>query len=175
VQASLGGQVRENVRAMKIRHHGDYHLGQVLVAKNDFYIVDFEGEPLKPLEERRSKQSPLRDVAGMLRSFNYAGWSALTRATQNRPEDRPRLQRAIELWERETAGCFLAGYEAALQGSPAWTEDAATRRSLLDLLLLEKAAYEICYEAQNRPDWVHIPLRGVLALLAPATGDGHAA
>jgi maltose alpha-D-glucosyltransferase/alpha-amylase len=151
--------------ALKTRHHGDYHLGQVLVSNNDFVIIDFEGEPSRPLEEGRRKHSPLRDVAGMLRSFNYAKWSALMRAR----EADPTLDKAGELnaWEAAVRKAFLDAYAkaSAKSGIYASFEDA---KGLLDLAELEKVLYELRYEAANRPAWLHIPLEGLRALLASA-------
>lgn len=137
---------------IKSRYHGDYHLGQVLVKDNDFVIIDFEGEPARAFEERRAKSSPLRDVAGMLRSFNYARWSALRRVAQNLDEAE-RLAAPAIAWEQATRDAFLAGYGAALD-----TE-------LLALFELDKALYELRYELNNRTDWAQVPLHGVLALI----------
>ncbi|HEY0514588.1 MAG TPA: maltose alpha-D-glucosyltransferase [Thermoanaerobaculia bacterium] len=151
--------------ALKTRHHGDYHLGQVLVSNNDFIIIDFEGEPSRPLEDGRRKHSPLRDVAGMLRSFNYAKWSALMRAR----EADPALDKTDELnaWEAAVRKAFLDAYAkaSAKSGIYASFDDA---KGLLDLAELEKVLYELRYEAANRPAWLHIPLEGLRALLASA-------
>jgi maltose alpha-D-glucosyltransferase / alpha-amylase len=149
----------EGKMAWRTRFHGDYHLGQVLLTRNDFVIIDFEGEPARPIEERRSKQSPLRDVAGMLRSFNYARWSALRRAAQN-ADELVRLDAAAQAWERETRAAFLAGYQEALA-----PEAGPVDMQLLELFELEKAFYELRYELNNRIDWVPVPLQGILALL----------
>jgi maltose alpha-D-glucosyltransferase/alpha-amylase len=143
----------------RTRFHGDYHLGQVLLARNDFVIIDFEGEPARPIEARRTKQSPLRDVAGMLRSFNYARWSALRRAAQN-ADELARLDVEARTWERESREAFLAGYAAALA-----PEAGPVDPQLLQLFELEKAFYELRYELGNRVDWVPVPLQGILALL----------
>ena len=147
---------------IKIRHHGDYHLGQVLIAKNDFIITDFEGEPGRSLAERRAKGSPLRDVAGMLRSFSYARWTALRRSgqTQRTTELQVRLLRQ---WELDARREFIAAYEAATRGGGLYS-DFASARGLLALFELEKSLYEIRYELGNRPGWVSIPLQGALAL-----------
>jgi len=153
---------------LRTRYHGDYHLGQVLVARNDFFIIDFEGEPARPLEERRAKHCALRDVAGMLRSFDYARWSALRRAAQN-ADELVRLGAAAARWESHVAAAFLGGYGAAL--SP---ELGQVNRRLLGLLQLEKALYELRYEINNRPDWVTVPLQGILALADRAAAAGMA-
>ena len=138
-------------QALKIRHHGDFHLGQVLVANNDFVIIDFEGEPSRPLSHSRRKHSPLRDVAGMLRSFSYAKWSATDAG-------------ALDAWEAETRRAFLASYAAAMKGSGLFEsfDDVA---GLLALFELEKVLYELRYELNNRPDWIKVPLAGVMAIL----------
>ncbi|HWA39352.1 MAG TPA: maltose alpha-D-glucosyltransferase [Burkholderiales bacterium] len=140
--------------ALKTRHHGDYHLGQVLIANNDFVIIDFEGEPNRPIEAGRRKHSPLRDVAGMLRSFNYAKWSAHMRAREADPHA-AKLMAELDDWEAQTRRAFLDTYFAV---SGADREDV---QGLLDLAELEKALYELRYEAANRPDWIHIPLQGL--------------
>jgi len=150
---------------MKTRYHGDYHLGQVLVLADDFMIVDFEGEPGRPLEERRRKSSPLRDVAGMLRSIDYAAVTGMRGATTDRAEDTTTLEPLADDWERRTVDAFLAGYRETIVGSPAYPADAALATQLLELFVLEKAFYEMSYELANRPAWVRIPLEGIRNLL----------
>jgi maltose alpha-D-glucosyltransferase/alpha-amylase len=148
----------------RIRCHGDYHLGQVLVKEGDVVIIDFEGEPARPLAERRASSSPLRDVAGMLRSFSYAALAGLGAATTTRPEDVERLAPWTELWEVWASAAFLRAYFAATSGAsllPAKPED---RDTLLNAFVLDKALYELGYELNNRPEWVHIPLTGLLRL-----------
>ena len=154
----------QTVRAFKTRLHGDYHLGQVLIAQNDFVITDFEGEPARPLAERRQKHSALRDVAGMLRSFNYALHQAIAHATVERPDALASLQAPARAWEAVTRTAFLDAYrETASRAGlfTSWDE----MRGLLDLFLLEKAFHELAYEVDNRPDWVRVPLAGLLDLL----------
>ncbi len=151
--------------AAKTRIHGDYHLGQVLVAQNDFFILDFEGEPARPLAERRAKSSPLKDVAGMLRSFDYAAWAAVMSLAEVHPGSGEVVRALAEDWRAATTAAFLAGYRETIAGCPSYPEDAAAVDRLLNLFLLEKALYEICYEAANRPLWVRIPLKGVSSLL----------
>ena len=160
----------EVVQAVKTRYHGDYHLGQVLVAKNDFILIDFEGEPGRTLQERRHKHSPLRDVAGMLRSFNYAAYTALQQATTEQPASSALLEPFARDWERQTREAFLAGYIEAIQGCPVYPQDLHTAQTLLELFVLEKAFYELRYELANRPDWVHIPLGGLYELLVEDNG-----
>jgi maltose alpha-D-glucosyltransferase/alpha-amylase len=158
--------VPETLEAVKIRHHGDYHLGEVLVAENDVIIIDFEGEPARPLAERRAKHSPFRDVAGMLRSFDYAAHAALDRAVADRPDDRPYLEPLVEDWERRTAYAFLEGYRETAAASSVFPFTEERAQELIRLFTLEKALYEVRYELDNRPTWVRIPLRGLLHQLA---------
>ena len=127
-------------------------------------IIDFEGEPARPLPERRAKQSPLRDVAGMLRSFDYARSTALRHAAEGGRDLAP-LEPLAAQWEREVRHAFLAAYAEAVRGTELFADFAAAR-DLLELALIEKALYELRYELGNRPDWVPIPLRGILALAA---------
>jgi len=167
----IEGGVPARVTASKTRYHGDFHLGQVLLARNDFFIIDFEGEPARSLAERRRKHSPLKDVAGMLRSFNYAAYSALARVTAERPADRAVLEPHARQWEQVARRVFLEAYvstaaEAGLY--PSWDE----MRGLLELLVLEKALYELRYELTSRPDWALIPLLGLRELIpAPANAS----
>lgn len=163
------------LRAVKTRHHGDYHLGQVLLVQNDFVIIDFEGEPSRPLSERRRKHSPLRDVAGMLRSFSYAAAVSAEDATRERPEQRPLAQVMVRDWEAAARTVFLAGYRVGAAGCPAYPANEEHARQLIEFFVLEKALYEIRYELDHRPDWVEVPVEGLLGLvgrdgLSPAFG-----
>jgi maltose alpha-D-glucosyltransferase/alpha-amylase len=153
--------------AMKTRHHGDYHLGQVLVTKNDFVIIDFEGEPGRSLEERRAKRSPLRDVAGMLRSFDYAALAALRSAVTAEAEQPPLLPMARH-WQQASRRHFLHGYDDVARAAEL-VEAGGAGSALLALYELEKALYELRYELDNRPAWVHIPLHGLLELAGVTT------
>ena len=146
---------------VKTRYHGDLHLGQVLVAQDDFVIVDFEGEPGRPLAERRAKSSVLRDVAGMLRSFSYAAHSAILRRGAGAAAGGAA---ALIEWERDASCHFLEGYSRAAAGLASVPADAASFKAALELFLLEKALYEMRYEIANRPDWMEIPLRGLMEL-----------
>jgi len=152
--------------ALNIRHHGDYHLGQVLLSQNDFIITDFEGEPGRPFPERQRKHSPLRDVAGMLRSFDYARWTSLWSATEP-AEERARFGDLAATWHGLARETFLTAYDEATRecGLYASFDDA---RALLELFEIEKACYELRYEINNRPGWVHVPLQGLLAVTSRA-------
>ncbi|ADW69907.1 maltose alpha-D-glucosyltransferase [Granulicella tundricola] len=151
----------------RIRIHGDYHLGQILRAKNDFVILDFEGEPARTLEERRRKQSPLKDVAGMMRSFSYAAWSGLDQYALRHPDQARSFEPWARLWENSVATEFLRAYRQTMETDATLLPDAAQADSLLSAYLLEKALYELLYELNNRPTWVRIPLAGILALPKP--------
>jgi maltose alpha-D-glucosyltransferase/alpha-amylase len=158
--ARLEASVAEETQGQKIRIHGDYHLGQVLVTRNDFVIVDFEGEPGHSMEQRLAKQSPLRDVAGMLRSFNYVEHSAL-RSVAHDDVEYTKLAPLAHAWAAEVRAAFLAAYDAEAQRASLYTA-LTPGRGLLGLFELEKALYELRYELSNRPTWAGIPLQGIL-------------
>jgi maltose alpha-D-glucosyltransferase/alpha-amylase len=155
----------EKIDAVRLRVHGDYHLGQVLFTGDDFVIIDFEGEPQRPLSERRIKRLGLRDVAGMLRSYQYTTQMALRAALEGGVEE-PDHADALAEWAdglaRWLAASFLRGYLATVEDTPIVPAEPTHLRRLLDTLVLDKAAYELGYELNNRPDWVDIPLRGLL-------------
>jgi maltose alpha-D-glucosyltransferase/alpha-amylase len=151
--------------ALKTRYHGDYHLGQVLAVQNDFHIIDLEGEPMRSLEDRREKASPLRDVAGMLRSYAYAAATVVRQMAEIQPAALPVLQASAENWRRQVVDTFLASYRQAATNLPSIPDDPATVDALLRFFTLEKAVYEVGYELAQRPQWVAIPLAGVLALI----------
>lgn len=146
------------------RIHGDYHLGQVLMAQNDVIIIDFEGEPRRSLEERRVKTSPLRDVAGMLRSLDYAAQSAL-RWAESSGTDRGDAETILRDWHLNAVGDFMTAYRDTIEDSRAHPADDAFADALLDLFLIQKAVYEVGYELASRPAWVDIPLSGLLDLI----------
>jgi maltose alpha-D-glucosyltransferase/alpha-amylase len=154
------------VRVSKIRVHGDYHLGQVLWTGKDFSIIDFEGEPARSLATRRLKRPALVDVAGMIRSFDYASRAAAARVRRDLSTvEEAALEPHLTNWYRRVSGAYLNAYLEASQGAsylPATREELG---ALLDFLLLEKAIYELGYEANSRPDWIDIPARGILELL----------
>jgi trehalose synthase-fused probable maltokinase len=157
------------IEAMRTRIHGDYHLGQVLYTGSDFVIIDFEGEPARPLAERRVKQSPLQDVAGMLRSFHYAAFAPLLTppaGTSISPARINQISRWAESWSRCAASHFLAQYYETSGAALYIPADSRARAKLLEMYLLAKAIYELGYELNNRPAWVGIPLEGISALLS---------
>ncbi|HEX2229397.1 MAG TPA: putative maltokinase, partial [Candidatus Binatia bacterium] len=155
------------VTAMRVRVHGDYHLGQVLYTGKDFVIIDFEGEPARPITERRLKRSPLKDVAGLLRSFSYAASFAL-RSDRFRPEDRPALEKWGHYWQTWVSVSFLKCYLATAAQAGFLPKTREEMKVLLDLFVLEKAIYELSYELNNRPDWVDVPLQGIREIMQAA-------
>ncbi|MBV8121308.1 MAG: maltose alpha-D-glucosyltransferase [Alphaproteobacteria bacterium] len=155
----------DEIVAQKTRYHGDYHLGQTIVVQNDFYIIDFEGEPLRPLAERRIKSSPLRDVAGMIRSFDYAAAAAVRQLAETRAQAEPRMAELAEAWRQRAVDGFRAAYRKAMRGCPTYPASKKQARDLSAFFILEKAVYEVSYELANRPSWVDIPLQGILAIL----------
>jgi maltose alpha-D-glucosyltransferase/alpha-amylase len=145
---------------LKTRIHGDFHLGQVLVASGDAHIIDFEGEPATSIAERRAKTSPLRDVAGLLRSIDYAGATLIDRkGVGTAPVDEAQRDQLISQFRQRASRAFLRAYWEATD-----TRSGPTARALLDLFLMEKAAYEIAYEVTNRPAWIGVPVAGLARL-----------
>jgi maltose alpha-D-glucosyltransferase/alpha-amylase len=169
----LEGKVRNRFRllrdrkiaAIHLRCHGDYHLGQVLHTGKDFMIIDFEGDLARPLGVRRLKCSPLRDVAGMLRSLHYAAYAPLLGQVPGaRPEDFPTLEPWARFWYRAVSAAFLKGYLPAVASASLLPQAPAELGILLDAYLLDKSIYQIGYELNNRPEWTQIPLKGLLEL-----------
>ncbi len=147
--------------SLKIRHHGDFHLGQVLFTGKDFIIIDFEGEPARSFSERRLKRSPLRDVAGMLRSFHYAAYSALFRLVTISQVDTDLLEKWAELWYHYISGIYVKTYIETLGKTRLIPDNKEDLKIMLDTYILEKAVYELNYELNNRPDWITIPMKGI--------------
>jgi len=162
LEAGLRERIRflreRELEGLRIRVHGDYHLGQLLLTGDDFMIIDFEGEPTRSIEERRRKHSPLKDVAGMLRSFHYA----VQTATKEDPVGRTGAWAAG--WLQRLGDAFLGSYWSHVKPAALFPKTAEMRKALLNLYLLEKAVYELDYELNHRPDWVDIPLQGLAGL-----------
>jgi maltose alpha-D-glucosyltransferase/alpha-amylase len=175
INARLRAVVERPLEEQRIRCHGDYHLGQVLYTGDDFWIIDFEGEPARSLVERRRKRSPLADVAGMLRSFHYAVSGQLTTDMPDshvRPQDVPVLEPWAAVWYAWVGAAFLETYLGTVAPGKLLPDDRTAVALVLDVHLLEKGLYEIGYELNNRPDWVGIPLRGVLDVLGGGERGG---
>ncbi|MFZ1022936.1 MAG: alpha-amylase, partial [Thermoplasmata archaeon] len=156
--------------AMRTRLHGDYHLGQVLWTGKDFVIIDFEGEPTRSVSERRIKRSPLRDVAGMLRSFDYAAnaaWRQLVGPQLGKPDLGTELATAARMWVQWVGAEFLRAYRGATTEVAFLPKDQGEFDLLLQAFVAEKVVYELSYEFRNRPAWVEVPLRGIEYILGP--------
>jgi maltose alpha-D-glucosyltransferase/alpha-amylase len=154
------------VRTMRIRTHGDYHLGQVLYTGKDFILMDFEGEPARSISERRNKTSALRDVAGLLRSIHYASFAAAFNIAKSpAPLDMEDMEPWRKLWHRWASLSFLKRYLEVSGNAPFIPDSHEELEMLLAAYMLEKTMYEIGYELNNRPDWLGIPLQGILEIL----------
>jgi maltose alpha-D-glucosyltransferase/alpha-amylase len=170
IQRRFRSVIDHKIGGLRIRLHGDLHLGQILYTGKDFYVIDFEGEPSRPLSERRIKRSALRDVAGMLRSFHYAGYAVLLGQAEGvniRREDVGLLELGARLWYIWSSVIFLRSYLTAAS-SGHFLPKAEELQVLLDAYILDKALYELTYELNSRPNWVQIPIRGMLELLGSA-------
>lgn len=155
---------------LKARHHGDFHLGQMLVVREDIFIIDFEGEPRRTLAQRRSKAPAARDVAGLIRSIDYSTSAALNRALKTGNDDDGRIAAALSSWRDESIATFMNAYQGALLPErPLWPANDDQADRLLRFFLLEKVFYEIGYELAHRPDWLSVPLSGAIRIL---TGGG---
>jgi maltose alpha-D-glucosyltransferase/alpha-amylase len=165
---------QRTLTAQITRHHGDYHLGQVLYTGADFVIIDFEGEPARSLQERRQKHSPLRDVAGMLRSFHYAAYASLFEKAGNDKQDGQAgglsfsLEPWAQAWYRWVSTIFVQHYLQTAEQAVFLPRTREELQGLLDIYLMEKAVYELSYELNNRPEWVRIPLQGLTQLVEAA-------
>lgn len=175
LEAKLPELARAGIATIRTRVHGDFHLGQILAAQGDAYLIDFEGEPVKSLAERRSKSSALRDVAGLLRSFDYAAATVERSAFASSERGEERRREMLDRFLRDAGTQFIDAYRTAAAEAPdEWISDGAWD-DLLTLFLIEKSAYEICYESANRPGWLAIPLGGLVRLSNAVTkGANHA-
>ncbi|ACF12352.1 trehalose synthase [Chlorobaculum parvum NCIB 8327] len=156
---------KEKIDTVKIRIHGDYHLGQVLFTGNDFMILDFEGEPARSLSERKIKRSVYRDLAGMLRSFDYAAFNVLMQEHHIRPEERKAMEPWAELWSYYMGQRFIEVYTQHTEGKGLIPDEPRQRELLLRSYLMNKAIYELLYELNNRPEWLEIPINGIMRLI----------
>lgn len=157
---------RVKLDCMRSRIHGDYHLGQVLFTGKDFVLIDFEGEPARSLTDRRLKRSPMKDVAGMVRSFHYAALSVVLKDNNPKIKENSDLAlRAATMWYRAVSALYLHSYLSTVAGSRILPSDKTALSVLLDAYLLEKVIYELGYELNNRPDWISIPIKGLEDLL----------
>jgi maltose alpha-D-glucosyltransferase / alpha-amylase len=162
----LNALLPQEVDGLNIRHHGDFHLGQMLIVKDDISIIDFEGEPRRPLAERRRKAPAARDVAGLIRSIDYSVTAALERALKVAPDEQGKLDAALAHWRDRSSEAFLSGYRDAMSNRLIWPAAAHASDNMLKFFLLEKAFYEIEYEMAHRPDWLRVPMTGALRILS---------
>jgi maltose alpha-D-glucosyltransferase/alpha-amylase len=167
----IEGLLPRQVDSIKIRHHGDFHLGQMLVSKDDVLIIDFEGEPQRSVEERRRKAPAARDVAGLIRSIDYSATAAIDRIGHVAPEELARLAPALENWRDSATEAFLKSYRETVADHRLLPQEADHADRLIRFFLLEKALYEIEYELANRPHWLHVPLGGTLRILRKQQED----
>jgi maltose alpha-D-glucosyltransferase/alpha-amylase len=158
-----------DIDGLKIRHHGDFHLGQMLIVKDDIFIIDFEGEPRRTLAERRRKAPAARDVAGLIRSIDYSATAAFERALKVAPDEQGRLGGALMEWRDRAVAAFLAAYRVNMTNARLWPADPLAAGQMLDFFLLEKAFYEVEYELAHRPEWLRVPLTGMLRIFSQAT------
>ena len=162
----IGAMLPPDIGGLNIRHHGDFHLGQMLIAKDDVFIIDFEGEPRRSLADRRRKAPAARDVAGLIRSIDYSATAALERALNVAPDEQGKLGAALSEWRDRASAAFLAAYRETMTNPLLWPAAPQAREQILNFFLLEKAIYEIEYEIAHRPDWLRVPLTGALRILS---------
>jgi maltose alpha-D-glucosyltransferase / alpha-amylase len=162
----LSALLPPDIDGLNIRHHGDFHLGQVLIVKDDIFIIDFEGEPRRPLDARRRKGPAARDIAGLIRSIDYSATAALERALKVAPDEHGKIATALAEWRERSAAAFLAAYREIRTNQRFWPADLEAAEQMLNFFLLEKAFYEIEYELAHRPEWLRVPLTGMLRILS---------
>ena len=167
----LGALLPADIDGLNIRHHGDFHLGQVLVVKDDIFIIDFEGEPRRTLTERRRKAPAARDAAGLIRSIDYSATAALERALKVAPDEDGKLSTALAEWRDRSVAAFRGAYRETMTDQRLWPADPDAAARMLDFFLLEKAIYEIEYELAHRPDWLRVPLTGMLRILSQHSNE----
>jgi maltose alpha-D-glucosyltransferase/alpha-amylase len=155
-----------DIDGLNIRHHGDLHLGQLLIVKDDIFIIDFEGEPRRTITERRRKVPAARDVAGLIRSIDYSSTAALERALKVATDEHGRLGLTLAEWRDRSTAAFLSAYRDTIVNQRLWPAEPLAAERMLNFFLLEKAFYEIEYELAHRPDWLRVPLTGMLRILA---------
>ncbi len=171
LRARMSALLPPEIDGLNIRHHGDFHLGQILIVKDDIFIIDFEGEPYRPHSERRRKAPAARDVASMIRSIDYAATAALERALEVAPDEQGKLGAALAEWRERAAATFLTAYRDALTDRRLWPTSRRAAEQLLEFFLIDKAFYEIEYELTFRPDWLRVALTGLLRLLSPQPSE----
>jgi maltose alpha-D-glucosyltransferase/alpha-amylase len=167
----LSALLPPEIDGLNIRHHGNFNLGRILIVKDDIFIIGFEGEPRRSLEERRRKAPAARDVAALIRSIDYSATAALERALKVAPDEHGKLGAALAEWRNRSTAAFLAAYREALTNQRLWPADPAAAEQMLKFFLLERAFYEIEYELAHRPEWLRVPLTGLLRILSGNTNE----
>jgi maltose alpha-D-glucosyltransferase/alpha-amylase len=167
----LSGLLPPDVDGLNIRHHGDFNLGRLLIVKDDIFIIGFEGEASRPLTERRHKAPAARDVAGLIRSIDYSATAAQERALKVMPDEHGKLGAALGEWRDRSTAAFLAGYREIMANHRLWPADPSAAERILSFFLLEKALDEIEYELAHRPEWLGVPLAGMLRILSPLSQE----
>ena len=162
----LNAMLPRGIDGLNIRHHGDLHLGQLLIVKDDIFIIDFEGEPRRTIAERRRKAPAARDVAGLIRSIDYSATAAYERALRVGSDDQNRLAAALAEWRDRAVDAFLASYRETTANQRFWPAGPTAADQILNFFLLEKAFYEVEYELSHRPDWLRVPLTGIIRILS---------
>ena len=166
LRSRVSAMLPPDIDGLNIRHHGDFHLGQMLIVKEDIFIIDFEGEPRRSLVERRRKAPAARDVAGMIRSIDYSATAALERALNVAPDEQGKLGAALSEWRDRSTAAFLGAYRETMTDGRLWPAGPQAAEQMLNFFLLEKAIYEIEYELAHRLDWLRVPLTGALRILS---------
>jgi maltose alpha-D-glucosyltransferase/alpha-amylase len=167
----LNALLPDNIDGLNIRHHGDFHLGQMLIVKDDIFIIDFEGEPRRTIAERRRKAPAARDVAGLVRSIDYSATAALVRALQVASDDQGKLADALAGWRDLATEAFLAAYRETIAGHGLWPPGREETDRMLNFFLVEKVLYETEYELSHRPDWLRVPLTGMLRIFSQQANE----
>lgn len=162
----LASLLPDNIDGCKIRLHGDFHLEQMLIVRDDIFIIGFEGDPSRPLELRRRKAPAARDVACLVRSIDYSAAAALERALRLAPDENGKLAAALDAWRERATAAFLAAYRETMTDARLWPANPATAAEMLRFFMLERAFDELEYELAYRPDWLRLPLTGTLRILS---------
>jgi maltose alpha-D-glucosyltransferase/alpha-amylase len=171
LQDRLTALLPAETSGLSIRQHGDFNLGRLLIVKDDIFITGFEGDLHRPLDERRCKAPAARDVASLIRSIDYSATAALERALRLAPDEHGRLAAALIEWVDRSTAVFLAAYREIMTNTPLWPADPKAAGQILEFFLLEKIFTELEYDLAQRPEWIRVPLTGVLRLLSQRTNE----
>jgi maltose alpha-D-glucosyltransferase/alpha-amylase len=170
----LNALLPTDIDGLNIRHHADFRLGQILIVKDDVFIIDFDGDPRLPLAERRGRAPAARDVAGLIRSIDLAVAAALDRALKVAPGEQGRLTAALGEWRARATATFLTAYREAMTDRRVWPTDPHSTEGLLNFFLLDRAFEEVEHELSHRPDGLNAPLTGLLRIMSETESEAHA-